>query len=200
VRRCSAAEAAALVRPVDALALPLGPGQPVEVLRALGERDDFTDLVVFTALLTGLYRLFTRPGVRLLSGFFGPVERGLRDAGHDVRFVPGDFRRFERIAQRLSPRVMATCAAPPDAQGRLSLSLHAGATAEELVRCGRDPERLLIVETSPRLPRTLGLPPEHPHGLRVEEVDVVVESDWEPLTLANGAPDPPYSFETSSPQ
>ncbi len=98
MRRLSAAEAAGLIRPVDTLALPLGPGQPVEVLRALGERDDFAELVVFTALLTGLYPLFTRTGVRLLSGFFGPVERGLRDAGHDVRFVPGDFRGFERIA------------------------------------------------------------------------------------------------------
>jgi acyl-CoA hydrolase len=189
VRRLSAAEAAALIRPVDTLALPLGPGQPVGVLRALGERDDFAELVVFTALLTGLYPLFTRPGVRLLSGFFGPVERGLRNAGHDVRFVPGDFRGFERIAQRLAPRVMATCAAPPDARGWLSLSLHAGATVGELRRCGRDPARLLIVETSPRLPRTLGLPPEHPHGLHLDDVDVLVESDWEPLTLADGAPD-----------
>jgi acyl-CoA hydrolase len=189
MRRCSAAEAAAMLRPRDALALPIGPGQPVEFLRALGERDDFEELVVFTGLLTGLYRVFTRPGVRLLSGFFGPVERGLRDAGHDVRFVPGDFRRFERIAQRLAPRVMATCAAPPDAHGRLSLSLHAGATADELLRCGRDPARLLIVETTPHLPRTLGLPPEHPHGLALEDVDVLVESDWEPLTLADGPPD-----------
>ena len=189
MRRCSAAEAAALLRPQDTLALPIGPGQPVEFLRALGERDDFEEFLVFTGLLTGLYRLFTRPGVRLLSGFFGPVERGLRDAGHDVRFVPGDFRRFERIAQRLAPRVMATCAAPPDAAGRLSLSLHAGATADELLRCGRDPERLLVVETTPRLPRTLGLPPEHPHGLQLEDVDVLVECDWEPLALADGPPD-----------
>ncbi len=189
MRRCSATEAAALLRSRDTLALPLGPGQPVDFLRALGERDDFEELVVFTGLLTGLYRLFTRPGVRLLSGFFGPVERGLRDAGHDVRFVPGDFRRFERIAQRLSPRVMATCAAPPDTNGWLSLSLHSGATADELVRCGRDPARLLVVETSPRLPRTLGLPPEHPHGLRIEDLDVLVESDWEPLGLDDGAPD-----------
>jgi acyl-CoA hydrolase len=189
MRRASPAEAAALVRREDTLALPLGPGQPVELLRALGERDDWKELRVFTALLTGLYPLFTRPGVRLLSGFFGPVERGLRDAGHDVRFVPGDFRGFERIAQRFAPRVMATCAAPPDANGWLSLSLHAGATADELVRCGRDPGRLLVVETTPRLPRTLGLPPEHPHGVHVDDVDVLVESDWEPLTLADGKPD-----------
>jgi acyl-CoA hydrolase len=186
-RWMSAREAAGLVRPRDTLALPLGPGQPPGFLQALGERDTFESLVVFGALLGGLYALFTRPGVRLLSGFFGPVERGLRAAGHDVRFVPADFRRFTAIAAELRPRVMATLAAPPDARGRMSLSLHAGATVAELQRCGRDPERLLVVELNPRLPRTHGLPPLHPHALMLDEVDVVIEHDAPPFAL----PDPP---------
>jgi acyl-CoA hydrolase len=183
-------EAAALIRPSDTLALPLGPGQPPGFLHALGEREDWKELVVFSALLTGLYRLFTRPGVRLLSGFFGPVERGLRSAGYDVRFVPGDFRRFATIASRMRPRVMATLATPPDARGRMSLALHAGATADELRRCGRDPERLLIVEVNPRLPRTHGLPPLHPHALLLDEVDVVVEHDAPVFTLPDPADSP----------
>jgi hypothetical protein len=95
-RRVTAAEAAARVRAVDELAIGLGPGQPAAFLHALGERDDFERLVVFGALISGLYRVFTRRGVTLLSGFFGPVERGLREAGHDVRFVPADFRRAAR--------------------------------------------------------------------------------------------------------
>jgi hypothetical protein len=40
----SVAEAAALVRPVDTLALPLGPGAPPGLLHALGERDDWERL------------------------------------------------------------------------------------------------------------------------------------------------------------
>jgi acyl-CoA hydrolase len=182
----SARDAADLIRTRDTLALPLGPGQPPGFLHALGERDDFRELRVFTALLTGLYKIFTRPGVTLLSGFFGPVERGLRAAGHDVRFVPGDFRGLGAIAARMRPRVMATLAAPPDARGRLNLSLHAGATVEALQRCGRDPERLLIVEVNPRLPRTVGFPPLHPHSLALDEVDVIVENDAPVFTL----PDP----------
>lgn len=189
-RRCTPEEAAALVRPDDTLAVPVGPGQPGALLHALGERDDFTRLTVFAALLGDLYRLFTRPGVRLLSGFFGPVERGLRDAGHRVEYVPSDFRGFERIARRLHPRVMATAAAPPDASGRLSLSLHAGATTQELRRCGHDPERLLVVEVNPKLPRTLGLPPEHPHALDLEGVDVLLESDRDPATIDERPPTP----------
>ena len=115
--------------------------------------------------------------MRLLSGFFGPVERILVAGGHAVHFVPADFRRFAKLARGIAPRVMATAAAPPDANGFMSLSLHAGATVDELHRCGRDPQRLLVVEVNRNLPRTLGLPPEFPHALHVDEVDVVVESE-----------------------
>jgi acyl-CoA hydrolase len=167
--------------------VPLGPGQPASFLHALGEREGFERLVVFAALLMDFFPLFTRPGVRLLSGFFGPVERALRAAGHDVEFVPSDFRGFSRLARRIGPRVMATAAAPPGADGSVSLSLHAGATIDELRCCGRDPNRILIVEVNAKLPRTYGLPPEYPHAIRAEEIDVLVESEADLLTI----PDPP---------
>jgi acyl-CoA hydrolase len=188
MERVTAGEAAAVVRPRDTLAVPLGPGQPPATLHALGERDDFEDLVVFGALLVGAFALFTKPGVRMLSGFFGPVERGLRDAGHAVRFVPADFRRFATIAQRLAPRVMATAAAPPDEEGWCSLSLHAGATVDELRRCGRDPQRTLIVEANAQLPRTLGLPPDHRHALHESEIDLLVEVDLDVIALPDAPP------------
>ena len=177
------AEAAALVRDVDTLAVPLGPGQPGAFLHALGERERFTDLRVFGALLIDFYPLFTRPGVQLLSGFFGPVERALRAGGHPVHFVPADFRRFANLARRMAPRVMATAATPPDSEGRMSLALHAGATIDELVRCGRDPDRTLIVEMNRNLPRTHGLPPAYPHALLVDEVDIAIESERPVVTL-----------------
>jgi acyl-CoA hydrolase len=188
--RRTPSEAASLVRPDDTLAVALGPGQPRSLLRALGDRDDFTDLTVFAALLADPYRIFTRSGVRLLSGFYGPIERGLQAAGHAVEFVPADFRGFERVARELRPRVMATSAAPPDARGQLSLSLHAGATVEELRRCGRDPDRLLMVEVNPKLPTTLGIPPQYPHALAVDQVDVLVDADSEVFAIPEAEPTP----------
>lgn len=188
MRVCTPDEAAALVRPRDSLALPLGPGQPRAFLGALGRRDDWEDLRVFAALLMDLFPLFARPGVHLLSGFFGPAERALRAAGHSVAFVPADFRSFVRLARRLAPRVVATNATPPDANGRMSLSLHAGATVDEIHRAGRDPERLLVVETSPHLPRTRGVG-DHDHGVAVGEVDVLIEGDMEPPVLEEREPD-----------
>ena len=188
MQQLDAHAAADLVRGRDRVAVPLGPGQPGSFLHALGERESFDDLEVFGALLVDFYPLFTRPGVRLLSGFFGPVERILLTAGHDVEFVPADFRRFTEIARRLAPRVMATNAAPPDEHGRVSLSLHAGATVPELLRCAHDPERLLIVEINPQLPRTFGLPPDHPHSLSLDDIDVLVESDRDVFILPDAEP------------
>ncbi len=175
-------EAAAVVRDRDSLGVPLGPGQPSAFLHALGGRDDWVELTVFGALLVDLYEVFTKAGVRYLSGFFGPAERFLVDSGARIEFVPADFRRFSRIAEQLSPRVVATVATPPDADGYLSLSLHAGATVDALHRAGADPDRLLVVEANAKFPRTYGLG-DHQHRLHRDEIDVLVESDRDPFLL-----------------
>jgi acyl-CoA hydrolase len=185
---CSMAEAVALVRPTDRLGIPLGPGHPTSFLHALGERDDWERLDVFGALLLDLYALVTKPGVRYLSGFFGPAERLLLDSGANVEFIPADFRRFVTVAEQLAPRVVATSATPPDEHGVMSLSLHAGATVAEMRRAAADPDRLLLVEVNPHLPRTFGLPPEHPHTLHIDEVDVIVEGDRPPFVLEEPPP------------
>ncbi len=185
--RLSPAEAANLLRPVDVLGIPLGPGHPGGLLHALGTRTDWEDLVVTGALLTDFYELFGRPGVRFLSGFYGPLERLMRDQGGSIEFVPADFRRFAPTLERLAPRVMATAAAPPDAGGWCSLSLHAGATVGEIEAAADDPERTLMVEVSPRYPRTLGVG-EHQHRIHVDRIDILVETEREPFVI--GEPEP----------
>jgi acyl-CoA hydrolase len=183
----SPAEAVERIHPTDSVVLGLGPAHPVAFLHALGERDDWVDLNLFGALLTDLYSVFTKPGVRYRSGFFGPAERFLRDSGAAIEYVPADFRRFAPIMQALNARVMATAAAPPDKHGHLSLSLYAGASVDELHRCGADPDRMLIVEYADAYPRTYGLPPKHMHRLHVDEIDVLFESEAEPINLPDAA-------------
>lgn len=185
----TAEQAAARLNATDTLGLPLGPGQPPAFLRTLGDRKDWTDLRVYGALLAVLSELFSHQGVRYTSGFFGPLERGLRDSGANIEFMPADFRRFGPLLEAQSPRVMATVAAPPDADGWCSLSLHAGGTINELRRAGADPDRLLVVEVSDAFPRTFGLG-EHRHALHVDEIDILVRSTDEPLALPGGGTPP----------
>jgi acyl-CoA hydrolase len=181
-------EAAARIEPKDTLGIPLATGQPPALLQALGERDDWEDLRVYGALLLVGTALFNHPKVHYLSGYYGPLERMLRDAGANISFAPADFRRFAPLLEEQAPRVMTTVAAPPDAEGWCSLSLHAGGTIGELARAAADPERLLIVEISEAYPRTFGLPPEHPHAINVDDADLLVESEGAPLPIPEQPP------------
>ena len=81
----------------------------------------------------------------------------------------------------------------PDSRGRVSLSLYNGAHLEELVRAGRDPDRLLIVESSPHFPRTHALV-GHENLLDFEDIDVIVDTDEQPTTFAS-EPGSPEDFK-----
>ena len=187
MQRLTPEEAAAEIRATDTFGMPLGPGQPSAVLEAMAARTDWEDLRLYGALLSVLSDVFTHPNVHYLSGFFGPLERMLRDMGANLSFAAADFRRFMPILEFQAPRVMTTTAAPPDADGWCSLSLHAGASVGELHRAGADPERLLVVEVSPAFPRTIGLG-EHRHALHIDEIDVLVETDRSPFVLEDPEP------------
>jgi acyl-CoA hydrolase len=180
----SADEAAALIRPDDSIQIPLGPGQPPEFLEALGRRTDWTHLRVYGALLTVLSEVFSHRKVHYVSGFYGPLERILRDNGANIAFIPADFRGFIPLIEAIDARVICTTATPPDADGWCSLSLHAGATVDVLHRAGADPGRLVVVEASEANPRTYGLE-AHRHAIHIDEIDVMIRSERDPFVLAD---------------
>ncbi|HXC19787.1 MAG TPA: hypothetical protein VNT80_07755, partial [Acidimicrobiales bacterium] len=76
-REMSVEEAAALVRPRDALGLGIITGTPVALFRALGERSDWEDLTVSGGLSLGAPAVFLHPNVHYRANFFGPHERSL---------------------------------------------------------------------------------------------------------------------------
>lgn len=180
-------DAVAMIRARDTVGFGLGPGIPHGLLTALGRRTDWEDLVLGGALLLDLYAVCTHPGVSYRAGFFGPAERALATAGHRVEHVPGGFRQFAPILRALAPRVMAVQGAP-DTGGTVNLSLHMGATTDELVAAGRDPERLLIVELNDQLPRTRALLPDRPNTIPLDLADAVVRADHEPFALTEPEP------------
>jgi acyl-CoA hydrolase len=184
---CSPEEAITHIRKVDTIGFGLGPANPDAFLTALGTRNDWEDLVFGGALLLNYYEVLLHPAVSYRCGFFGPAERLLLSQGARVEHVPGGFRQFAPILARYAPRVMVAQAAPPDADGNVNLSLHYGATRPELLRAGRDPDRLLIIEVNPNLPRTRTLGPDFDNTIPVELIDVLVEANGLPFALE----DPP---------
>ena len=183
--------AARLVRSRDTLACGFVAGQPAGFLEAFGARTDLEDVVLHTGLLLRPYALLQNPAVRVVSGFFGPIERTARAAGGRVAYQPADFSGLERLGLRLRPRVVLAVTTAPDAGGWLSFGAHAGATYRTFLDAARDPERLAIAEVNPRMPRVDGLPHLGGNRVHVSEVDVVVEHDEALVTI----PEDPTSPE-----
>jgi acyl-CoA hydrolase len=184
-RELDVAQVAAEVRPIDSIGLPLGPGQPVDLIHALGARTDWERLEVLCAMLVDFYDLPNRSGVRTLSTFFGPAERLYRDQGAAIEFIPSDYRRWCLLFEARRPRVMATVVRPPDADGWCSLSLHSGSTVDELHRAAADPDRMVIAELNEAFPRTFGTT-KHPHRLHIDEIDLAYRSSRAPIVLEDG--------------
>src|ERR1051325_1557738 len=156
-RKLELAAAAALVRPRDSLICGFVAGQPVGLLEAIGARTDLEEVVLYSGLLMRPYVFLQNPGVKVVSGFFGPIERMARSAGARVSYLPADFNGLERRGLRLKPRVALAVTSPPDRDGWLSFGVQAGASYRPFLDAARDPERLAIAEVHPRLPRIDGI-------------------------------------------
>ena len=169
-------QAAALLHEVDTVGFGLGPANPHTLFTAFGQRESYEDLLLGGALVLGLFDLFTRPGVRYRSGFYGPAERFLAANGAAIELIPAGFRQFAPLLRQINPRVMVVQATPPNDEGYCSLSLHYGATKTELELAAKDTERLLIVETNATLPWTYPLS-GYDNSLHVDEIDVLVAGD-----------------------
>src|SRR5438067_10007988 len=189
-RKLDLEAAARLVRPRDTLLCGFVAGQPVGFLDALGTRDDLEDVVLYTGLLIRPFALLQNPGVRVVSGFFGPIERMARAAGARVSYLPADFTGLERLALRVKPRVALAVTTPPDRDGWLSFGVQAGASYRPFLEAARDPARLAIAEVNPRMPRIDGVPALGGNRLHFSEVDAWIEHETELVTLPEEPPSP----------
>ena len=173
----------ALVRPRDTVACGFVSAQPTGLLGALGARTDLEEVVLYTGLLVEPYTFLTNPGVRVVSAFFGPIERMSRSMGSRVEFLAVDFHGIERLGLRLKPRIMLAVTTPPDADGWLSFGVHAGATYRPFLDAARDPDRLAIAEVNPRMARLLGLPEHGDNRIHISEVDAWIEHPHDLVVL-----------------
>jgi acyl-CoA hydrolase len=179
----SVRDAVALVRPDDIVAAPIATGQPPTFLSALGDRTDWRNLTLFSGLLIEPYTVLQHPQVRLVSGFYGPIERMMKGMGARVDYLPADFLGWERYAHLMRPRVVASALAPMDDRGFFSFGLHAGATYNAFLEAARDPQRLAVGEVVRDMPRVRGLGRYGGNRIHVSEIDCVIESDRSAFVL-----------------
>src|SRR5207244_11914781 len=126
-RRREFAEGAHLSRPRVTVLCWVAAVQPVGLLEALGARPDLEDVVVYTGLLIRPFAMLQHPGIRVVSGFFGPIERAARALGNPIEYLPADFHGLERLALAMRPRVVPPATSPPAAEGWLRFGVPARA-------------------------------------------------------------------------
>jgi acyl-CoA hydrolase len=189
-KRVAAADLRARLDGVESIVTGLLTGQARGVMRAIGPRDPARPLTVYLGILIEPFDFLRDPAVRVVSGFFGPIERMARAAGLPVEFLPADFHGFEKLGLALEPRAVAALVAPPDEDGYCAFGLNSGSMFRPFLQAARDPERLAIAEVNRYMPRIAGLPEFGGHRVHVSEIDVVLEDDSPLVTVPYVEPAP----------
>jgi acyl-CoA hydrolase len=182
----SAEEAAALVRSGDWLDYGGNLSQPVLFDRALAARAaELRDVKVRSTLSLHPRAILeadpTGEHFQHYSWHFSAYDRRLHDAGR-THYIPMNFGEAPDYYRRFidPPDVVCLRACPMDEHGFFNFSAsvtYAKALSERA--------KLLIIETSPRLPHVYG----SEEAVHASEVDFVIEGPDEPLTeLANPEP------------
>jgi acyl-CoA hydrolase len=151
-------EILALLRPEDTLHIPLATGQPLGLMHALAGREDWKRLEIFTGLFVFPFPILQHPGVRVISGYYGPIERMLNQMGANIEYLPADFTGFEIYASQRPGRVVAATFSPPDAEGFVTFGSHCGAIDRPFRAALADPGRIAIAEINPHMPVIYGEP------------------------------------------
>ena len=148
-RKLGIEAAARLVRPRDSVLCGFVAGQPVGFLEALGARTDLVDVVLHTGLLSRPYALLKNPGVRVVSGFFGPIERMARASGARVSYLPADFSGLEPDVIRQDGQRRST----PIIESRVTTATSSSSVRSSVPggRCGNTRYRTSALESQTRI-------------------------------------------------
>lgn len=166
-----------LIHPKDYLGTSIAAGQPRYLLNALADLKDIEHLKIFTGLLSFPYPVLTHPNVETISGYYGPIERMLNDAGFNVAYQPLPFRGFETFVAQDKPRVVMTTLSAMDEQGYLSFGVEAEAIYRPFCEAALDPTRLAVAEVNPRMPRIQGLAELGDNKIHIKDLSALVEAD-----------------------
>ncbi len=178
-----------LLRPKDKISTSIAAGQPRTLLNALSDRNDWEDLQIFTGLCAFPYPIFTNPKVKVISGYYGPIERMLNEMGSSVSYLPLAFNAFEIFSKTFDSRVVMTTLSAMDEEGYLSFGVDAEAAYVPFLEAAKNPDKLAIAEVNPQMPIVKGLPELGGNKIHISEIDALVENSQSVMEI----PPPPLS-------
>ncbi|MEQ8176195.1 MAG: acetyl-CoA hydrolase/transferase C-terminal domain-containing protein [Syntrophomonadaceae bacterium] len=170
----SVEEALKHIKSHDEIVCSLASCEPMTLLSQLHTiKDRVEDVSVVNAMMLGSYEFFTNPDMTghffLNSWFYTDAPRNAHPIGN-VSYIPMQLQDFssKRIGYR-APNVFFGCASPMDKHGYLSLSLSTVMEKDFLEEAD-----LVIMEVTPRLPRTFG-----DTNVHISQIDYIVETNRE---------------------
>lgn len=167
-------EALKQIKSHDEIVCSLASCEPMTLLSHLHTIKDRVEAVsVVNAMMLGNYEFFTNPDMAghflLNSWFYTDVPRQAHPIGN-VSYIPMQLHDFssKRMTCR-PPNVFFGCTSPMDRHGYLSLSLSTVIEKDFL-----EAADLVIMEVTPRLPRTFG-----DTNVHISQIDYILESNRE---------------------
>jgi acyl-CoA hydrolase len=161
----------------DSLTIPLATGQPMALLNALSDRQDWEKLEVFCGLLSFPYPLLSNPNVYIKSGYYGPIERYLNEAGSHMEYLPANFRGFETYALRKPTHFIATTLSAPDEEGYLTFGTHGAAAYKPFIAACHSDSQIAIAEINTNMPTVYGDTELGDNKIHIDEIDVLYQTD-----------------------
>jgi len=179
-----------LIHPIDKISTSIAAGQPRTLLNALSDRQDWESLEIFTGLCAFPYPIFTNPKVKVISGYYGPIERMLNEMGASVAYLPLAFNAFEIFAKTFDARIVMTTLSAMDEEGYLSFGVDAEAAYIPFIEAAKNPNKLAIAEVNPQMPIVKGLADLGGNKIHISEINALVENDQSVMEI------PPPSLST----
>ncbi len=156
-------EAASMVKDGDVVVSGLP--EPTEVLNALGDRRELSDVQIFIpAPRVGGVAVAENPGISVLTGF---RTQFLREAGAPAEVLPVRLHDWGGLFERMAPRVSIIQVSTPEADGTVRPG-SALAANDVLVRRDRGPDDVVLALVNPIMPQILG------HTFHVDDFDGLI--------------------------
>lgn len=123
------------------------------------------------------YPIFSREGVHINTGFYGPIERKAQKNHDNVSYRPVQFCDAKKLLDLglPGPDVYVICTGPMNEDGFFNLGLSSGLEFASIQRFSEEPNTLVVVEANEHMPHVLGL---HEYGgqrFHLSQVDHVIE-------------------------
>ena len=171
---------AGLIEPGFVVALGGFGAQPSGAIGAIGEfARDVDPLYIMSSYALEPWGLRDHPGMTILSGFHGPLERALCRERDNIFYTPIQFTDARKWTQEgVHPDFFMVRVAPMDERGNFNFSMHCSWEYRAILWLDENsPNTRIVFEVNSKLPRVFGIEEFGNNEMPVSIPDLIIEDD-----------------------